>query len=843
MNRQHRKNRWRKTGAVVAGVVLGGTVLLALIGPWFAPHLPGAVADMPYAPSGGAAPLGTDHLGADVLSRFLAGGRMLVLLALGALSVAYVLGAAAGMLAALRGGAVDAMVLRMVDVLLSLPSFLLLSVVVVAVGRGTGGVAVATAVVLFPEIVRVVRAAALQALQHDYVEAAVARGERTRYVLVREVLPNLAPVLAADAGVRFVGAAFTVATASFLGYGVQPPAADWGLMILENRDGLALQPLAVVVPALGILVLLLSANLLIDAALSGRPLPARRRGVTARVRGGGHDADDADVKGGDVALRIEDLTVEAGEGTRVLDAVGLELRRGRILALVGPSGSGKTTLALAAFGELRPGLTLSAGSVHLAGRSVLGMGGRALRRLRARHAAYVPQDPRTSLAATLRVSDHVGEFLRARGVPRQRRTERVREALRAARLPDDDAFLRRRPHELSGGQRQRVALAAALAHRPDLLVLDEPASALDPVTAAGLLADLGRIRADGGPAVVLIAHDLAQVASVADEVAVLGGGRIVEHGPVAAVLAQPVSEPARRLVVAARTAAAPRRSGTAGAGAGAGAGADADAGPAGDVVLTLRDLRARRGARTVLDGIDLSVRPGGCLTVVGPSGGGKTTLLRCLAGLHPAWEGELSLKGDGVARGVRDRSREQLRLVQLVPQDPYDSLNPRHCVENIVARPLRLFRPELNADARRTQVHLMLERVGLDRAHGALRPDQLSGGQRQRVALARALAADPAVLLCDEATSALDAPTAATVLALLDELRRGLGLALVVVTHDMTVPVRLGGDLAVLADGRIRESGPADAVIADPRDLLTAQLLAAVPELPAQVMAQEERTR
>ncbi|MYT32277.1 MULTISPECIES: ATP-binding cassette domain-containing protein [unclassified Streptomyces] len=833
MNRQ---TRWsRKTGAVVAGVVLGGTVLLALIGPWLAPHLPGAVVDMPYAPSGGAAPLGTDHLGADVLSRFLAGGRMLVLLALGALSVAYVLGAAAGMLAALRGGAVDAMVLRMVDVLLGLPSFLLLSVVVVAVGRGTGGVAAATAVVLFPEIVRVVRAAALQALQHDYVEVAVARGERTGYVLVREVLPNLVPVLAADAGVRFVGAAFTVATASFLGYGVQPPAADWGLMILENRDGLALQPLAVVVPALGILVLLLSANLLIDVALSGRLLPARRRGVTSRVRGGGHDADDADVRGGDVALRIEDLTVEAGEGTRVLDAVGLELRRGRILALLGPSGSGKTTLALAAFGELRPGLTLRAGSVQLAGRSVLGMGGRALRRLRARHAAYVPQDPRTSLAATLRVSDHVGEFLRARGIPRERRTERIREALRAARLPDDDAFLRRRPHELSGGQRQRVALAAALAHRPDLLVLDEPASALDPVTAAGLLADLGRIRADGGPAVVLIAHDLAQVASVADEVAVLDRGRIVEHGPVEQVLAQPVSEPARRLVVAARTAAAPRRSGTAGAGAGAG--------PAGDGVLTLRGLRARRGARTVLDGIDLSVQPGGCLTVVGPSGGGKTTLLRCLAGLHPAWEGELSLKGDGVARGVRGRSREQLRLVQLVPQDPYDSLNPRHRVESIIARPLRLFRPELTADARRAQVHLMLERVGLDGAHGALRPDQLSGGQRQRVALARALAADPAVLLCDEATSALDAPTAATVLALLDELRRDLGLALIVVTHDMTVPVRLGGDLAVLADGRIRESGPVDAVFADPRDPLTSQLLAAVPALPAQVTAQEERTR
>ncbi|WP_260459772.1 ATP-binding cassette domain-containing protein [Streptomyces sp. WAC04114] len=797
----------RRTGAVAAGVVLATVVLLALVGPWFAPHTPGAVLDMPYAPRGGHAPLGTDHLGSDVLSRFLTGGRALVLLAVGALAVAYVLGAGLGMVAALRGGLVDAGVLRLVDVLLSLPSFLLLSVVVVAVGRGTGGVAVATSVVLFPEIVRVVRAATLQALQHDYVEAAVARGETTGHVLAREVLPNLAPVLAADAGVRFVGAAFTVATAGFLGYGAQPPAADWGLMILENRDGLALQPLAVIVPATGILVLLLSANLLVDAVL-----PA------ARVQRPGSVAGTAmDVQVGDMALRIRDLTVEA-DGVRVLDGIDLDVPRGRVLALVGPSGSGKTTLALAAFGELGPGLAATSGTVHLAGTSVFGLRPRQLRQLRARHAAYVPQDPRTSLAPTLRVGDHIGEFLRARGVPRAERRGRVRTALRSARLPDDDAFLRRRPHQLSGGQRQRVALAAALAHSPGLLVLDEPTSALDPVTAAGLLADLGRIREQGGPAVVLIAHDLTHVAAVADDVVVLERGRVVEQGPVEAVLARPASEPARRLVVAARAAVAPRP-----------VGGRAE----GRTVLSVRDLSADRGRRNVLSGVDLTVAESGCLSVVGPSGGGKTTLLRCLAGLHPDWAGELRVGGRSVEHGVRGRTRDDLRLLQLVPQDPYDSLNPRHTAERIVSRPLHLYRPELDADARRAEVHRLLERVGLDAAHAAVRPERLSGGQRQRVALARALAAEPRVLLCDEATSALDAPTAATVLELLDELRRDLGLALVVVTHDMTVPVRLGGELAVLADGAIREAGPVERVIAAPSDPVTVQLLTAVPQLPS----------
>jgi ABC-type glutathione transport system ATPase component/ABC-type dipeptide/oligopeptide/nickel transport system permease subunit len=799
----------RRAAAVTVGVVLAAVVLLALTGPWLAPHAPGAVLDMPYAPSGKGTPLGTDHLGSDVLSRFLAGGRSLVLLALAALAVAYAVGAALGMLGALRGGIVDTAVLRLVDVLLSLPSFLLLSVVVVAVGRGTGPVAVATAVVLFPEIVRVVRAATLQALQHDYVEAATARGESTTYLLAHEVLPNLLPVLAADAGVRFVGSAFTVATAAFLGYGAQPPAADWGLMILENRDGLALQPLAVIVPAVGILVLLLSANLLVDAVLPAVRTPRRRR-----TAGGG--AADADT--GDSVLRVRDLTVEA-DGVPVLDGVDLDVRRGRVLALVGPSGSGKTTLALAAFGELRPGLTRTSGAVWLAGRSVLALRPPHLRRLRARHAAYVPQDPRTSLAPTLRVGAHIGEFLRARGVPRARRGDRVRAALGAVGLPDDAEFLRRRPHQLSGGQRQRVALAAALAHRPDLLVLDEPTSALDPVTAAAFLADLARIRDDGGPAVVLIAHDLAHVAAVADEVVVLERGRVAETGPVGQLLHHPASEAARRLVVAARAAEAPRRKDV--------------RDHAGETVLSVRGLRAERGGRPVLTGIDLDVPAGGCLSVVGASGGGKTTLLRCLAGLHAEWSGEARLHGRALARGVRGRARDDLRLLRLVPQDPYDSLNPRHTVGRIVARPLCLFRPELDADARRTEVHRLLERVGLDAGQARRRPGQLSGGQRQRVALARALAAGPRVLLCDEATSALDAPTATTVLALLDELRRDLGLTLVVVTHDMTVPVRLGGDLAVLAGGRFRETGPVDRVIASPQDPVTARLLTALPKLPS----------
>ncbi|MBV6697783.1 ATP-binding cassette domain-containing protein [Kitasatospora aureofaciens] len=794
--------------AWAAGGVLAATVLLALAGPALAPHGPGEVLDLPYGPAGGAAPLGTDHLGADLLSRFLHGGRSLVLLSLGALGAAYLGGAVVGMTAALRGGRLDAWVLRGADVLLSLPAFLLLSVTVVATGRGSLGVGAAAAVVLFPEIIRVVRACTLQALQHDYVEASLARGERTWYVLVREVLPNAAPVLTADAGVRFVGAVFIVSTASFLGYGAQPPDADWGLMILENRDGLSLQPLAVAVPAAALLVLLLTVNLLVDSAFPG--VAVRRRAVQLAA-----EPEPTAPESGDSALSVRELTVRAESGSTVLDRVDLDLAPGRILALVGASGSGKTTLALAALGEVRPGLAVAGGTVRLAGQSVLGLRERALRALRGRHAGYVPQDPRTSLAPTLRVADLVGEFLRARAVPRSDRPELVAAALRLARLPDDPAFRRRLPHQLSGGQRQRVALAAALAHRPDLLVLDEPTSALDPATAAGLLADLRQLRADGGPAILLVAHDLAQVAEVADEVAVLADGRIVERGPVAEVLARPASAAGRRLVEAVRVTAAPKALPR-----------------VAEPVLELAGLTARRGRAIVLDGIDLVVAPGDCLSVVGPSGGGKTTLLRCLTGLHGDWSGELRLAGAAVPPAVRDRSRAQLRRLQLVPQDPQDSLNPRHPVGAAVARPLRLHRPDLGPADVRAEVHRLLDRVGLSGEHAERLPAGLSGGQRQRVALARALAAGPDVLLCDEATSALDPPTAATVLALLDELRRELDVALVVVTHDLTVPARLGGRIAVLADGTVRETGEVADVLAHPADPVTAQLLTAVPALP-----------
>ncbi|MET9970654.1 ATP-binding cassette domain-containing protein, partial [Streptomyces sp. NPDC006356] len=775
---------------------------VALLGPLFAPHAFTEPVDIPYAPASGRAPLGTDELGSDVLSRLLSGGRSLVLTGLAVTAAVCALGAAAGMAAAYFRGWTDTVLLRLADVLLGLPAFLLLSVVVVATGRGTAGVAVAAGLVLLPETVRVVRAATLRILGQDYVEVAVARGERAVSVLAWEVLPNLAPVLAADAGIRFLGAVTVVATASFLGYGPQPPAADWGLMVMENRDGLTLQPLAVLAPVLLLLLLLLATNLLLDAAFSGPQVKAvgRREPVPAPDLPGPAGA----------LLAVRALRVEAEDGRAVLDAVDLDLGTGELLAVVGESGSGKSTLARAVLGHVAAGLRHADGEVWLDGRGVLRLDEGELRKLRASVCGYVAQDPRTALSPHLRVDAQITEVLRARQVPKARWPEEVERSLRLAGLGSE--FVRRRPHRLSGGQRQRVALAVALAGRPRLLVLDEPTSALDTVTAAAFLADLTRLRRETGAAVLLVSHDMGAVASVADRVVVVESGRIVEQRSAEGVLSAVFSARGQ---------------------ASAGDGPSSEFESESDPLLAATDVRLARPT-PVLGGVSLSLRSGDCLTVVGPSGSGKTTLLRCLAGLERPTGGDVRLDGEQLARDVRDRSRPQLLRMQLVPQDPYGSLNPRHTVASTVGRPLRL-RGGVPTEVQPREVERLLGLVGLDSELAGRLPGALSGGQRQRVALARALAASPDVLLCDEVTSALDPSVAAGVTDLIARLRRELGLAVVMVTHDLSVAALLGGQVAVLDGGLIRETGPAAQVLRHPEHEVTRALVAAVPRqaLPA----------
>ncbi|MBV7672033.1 ATP-binding cassette domain-containing protein [Streptomyces halstedii] len=483
-------------------------------------------------------------------------------------------------------------------------------------------------------------------------------------------------------------------------------------------------------------------------------------------------------------------------GPPVLCDAGLSVERGQVLGIVGRSGSGKSSLAYSLLGHVRPGLEVRGGTVRVAGLDPFDRAG--ARRLRGRVVSFLGQDPGSALNPALRIGTQIAEAVRLRSPVRRAQDVRARveELLLSVRLPADRAFRRRLPRQLSGGQAQRVALAVALAGKPRLLVLDEPTSGLDTVLAAGMRRLLAEVLADGDRSAVLVSHDPAWIASVADDVIRLEGGRIAPAGGPKA----------------------PTRVPPPGGRAGPGRGIPRNATPVVTGELSVRGLDAAHGRLPVLHDISLTAPAGGCTAVVGPSGSGKSTLARCLAGLHRPTRGSVEWREDGAGRGGG-------APVQLVAQDARGALNPRESVRTALLRPLtgvgRLPAPEAEPEAVR-----LLGLVGLEPGVLARRPGELSGGQRQRVALARTLAARPRVLVCDEITSALDPETASGVLELLDSLRRTLGPAVVMVTHDLEAAARHADRVVVLDEGRVVEAGPAAQVLMAPGHPVTRELLA-----------------
>ncbi|GGN35712.1 dipeptide ABC transporter ATP-binding protein [Streptomyces fuscichromogenes] len=521
-------------------------------------------------------------------------------------------------------------------------------------------------------------------------------------------------------------------------------------------------------------------------------------------------------------VRVTDLTVEFG-GLRAVDGLSFTLERGAALALVGESGSGKSTVASALLGLHHGTGARVGGSIEVAGTDVQAASDGELRRLRGAKAAMVFQDPLSSLDPYYAIGDQIAEVYRVhtRGSRRAARARAV-EVLDRVGIPDSPRRSRSRPHEFSGGMRQRALIAMALACEPELLIADEPTTALDVTVQAQILDLLHTLREETGMGLLLVTHDVGVAAESVDDVLVMRHGRVVEQGPVVGVLGAPAQPYTRELLSA-----VPR--------------VDAVRAPSqvsDEVVLEASGLRREfgRGKRavTAVDDVTLTVHRGETLGVVGESGSGKTTLGRMLVGLLEPTAGEV--RHDGHARvGVNP-------AVQMVFQDPVSSLNPRRSVGESIADPLRA-RGERDEGRIRERVTELLERVGLEGAHYQRYPHEFSGGQRQRVGIARALAADPRVIVCDEPVSALDVTTQAQVVALLGELQRELGLALVFVAHDLAVVRQVSDRVAVMRRGRIIETGPADEVYDHPRDPYTRQLLAAVPALDPEAAARRRAAR
>jgi oligopeptide/dipeptide ABC transporter ATP-binding protein len=525
-------------------------------------------------------------------------------------------------------------------------------------------------------------------------------------------------------------------------------------------------------------------------------------------------------------LEVSGLTVEfpvGGRAREVVSAVSFSLRAGERVGLVGTSGSGKTMIALSLLSMVPPPGRIAAGRAEIAGENLFALSGAALRRLRGGRIALVAQDPSAALDPLFSVGDQVAEVARAHGMPRGQARDEASRRLAQMDLPASAATAY--PHQLSGGQRQRAALAAALAGRPSFLIADEPTSALDATLQGQVLDRLDRL-AEEGLGVLLITHDLAVVAAHCERFLVLSAGRLVESGATAEVLAAPRHEATRLLL-----AAAPRL----GRGPGGSRGGAAGPEPA---LLEARGLSRtfplRRGlfgrrvgeVRAVAD-VDLAIAPGEAVGLVGESGSGKTTIGRCLVGSDRPTRGAVLRRGvDLLSLPRKERARARLRL-PMIFQDPWGALDPRATAGASIAEALRA-RGVARALFDRSVADLLAE-VGLAAAHARRYPHELSGGQRQRVALARALACAPELVVADEPTSALDTVSREQVLALLSDLHRTGGLALLLISHDLAAVEQIAERIVVLYAGRVVESGPVQEVIARPLHPYTAALLAAVP--------------
>lgn len=525
-------------------------------------------------------------------------------------------------------------------------------------------------------------------------------------------------------------------------------------------------------------------------------------------------------------LSVQDLAVRIGDRTLV-DGVSFDVHREQTLGIVGESGSGKSMTVLAATGLLdAPGARVSGTStLHtVSGDPVqlVGASARVLRKVHGARIGFVFQDPGTSLNPLLTLERQITESLEThRRLTRREANARALELLEAVGLPDPQMRLHAYPHQLSGGQRQRVMIAIALACDPELLIADEPTTALDVTTQAQIIELVRALQRDFGTAVVWISHDLGVIGQVAQEVTVLRDGAAVEQAPILDVFDRPRDEYTRDLL-AARPALES-----------SGPPAVPDAEPllkvdGLDVKFSVSTPVGRSTVHAVKD-VSFAIRRGTTLGLVGESGSGKSTVAAALTGLVKPDDGSATLADTDILNAKGSAAKALRRRISLVFQDPFSSLNPRARVDLSIAEPLSVHKLVNGSQARHSRVAELLELVGLPTSFAQRYPHELSGGQRQRVSIARALAAEPDLLILDEATASLDVSVQARVLELLSRLQNELGLTYLLIGHDLAVIRQLSHDVLVMRDGAVVENRPADELFADPEQDYTRDLLAAVP--------------
>lgn len=518
---------------------------------------------------------------------------------------------------------------------------------------------------------------------------------------------------------------------------------------------------------------------------------------------------------GEVLLEMKGVKIEGFSDDKwheIVKGVDLTLKRGEVLGVIGESGAGKSTLGLAAMGFARPGCRISSGSIVFDGIDLLKSSDEELRKLRGSRIAYVAQSASAAFNPAHRLLDQTIETALDHHILDRTKAEAdARDLYGRLRLPNPNTIGNRYPHQVSGGQLQRAMTAMAMSCRPDLIIFDEPTTALDVTTQVEVLAAMRDIVEQFHTAAIYITHDLAVVAQMAHRIMVLRYGKEVEEAPTREMLKSPREDYTKTLWAVRKL--------------------EMDERPSEDIVLRVHDVTASYGGEiTVLEHVTVQVPRGRTVAVVGESGSGKSTLARAITGLLPPLSGEIYFDGKPLPRTLKERDKDTLRRTQMIYQSPDTALNPRHRVRDIIGRPIQFYHGISGAACDRKVVDL-LEQIELSESYLDRLPGELSGGQKQRVCIARALAAEPELIICDEVTSALDQIVQEGILKLLMRLQEETNVSYLFITHDIATVRAIADEIVVMYQGKVVQQGPKSQVLSPPHPAYTELLLSSVPQM------------